>query len=123
MEVLMAGAVLIVGMTGLTQLVVYGMNSYRTSVVQTGAELESQAAVADVLMTSYGGLTTGTFDGGMTIDVDGRKYARVITVTSVGDGGGVGAFRVEVRTTWTDGAGLSRQAVAVGLVTETPDGG
>jgi hypothetical protein len=117
----MASAVLIVGLTGLTQLVVYGMNGFRSSVVQTGAELESQAAVADVLMTPYGSLTDGTFDGGMTIDVDGRKYTRLIIVTPAGDGGGIGAHRVEVRTAWTDGVGRQRQAIAVGLISERPD--
>lgn len=120
-EVVIASAVLIIGLTGLTQLVIYGMNSFRTSAVRTGAELQSQAGVADALMTPYGALVDGTFDGGTIVDVDGRAYTRVTIISAAGDGGGVGAHRIEVRTTWTDGVGLQRQAIAVGLISEKPD--
>lgn len=119
-EVMLASAVLIIGLTGTTQLVLYGMAAFRTATVQTGAQLESRAAVADLLMTPYGALTDGTFDAGIAVDIDGRAYSRLVTVTSVGDGG-VGARRVEVRTTWTDNAGRPRQAIAVGLISESPD--
>jgi len=120
LEVLMASAILIIGLTGLTQLVIHGMNAFRNAAVQTGAELGSQSAVADVMMTPFLSLTDGTFDGGVTVDVDGRRYTRTIIVTPWGDGG-IAARRVEVRTAWTDSVGLPRVAVAVGMINETPD--
>lgn len=119
-EVMVASSVLIIGLTGITQLVLYGMAAFRTATVQTGAQLESRAAVADFLMAPYGSLTEGTFDAGIAVDLDGRAYSRLVTVTSVGDGG-VAARRVEVRTTWSDSAGRQRQAIAVGLISEIPD--
>lgn len=121
MEVMLAGAVLIIGLMGITQLIVYGMGTFRSAAVQAGAQLQSQADVAQFLMTPYGALTDGTFDAGTVVDVDGRTYSRLFIVSPAGDGGAIGTRRVEVRTTWVDAAGQQRQAVAVGLISEKPD--
>jgi Tfp pilus assembly protein PilV len=120
LEVLLASAVLVLGLTGLTQLVIYGMNSSRVAAVHTGAQLQSAASVAEQMMTPYASLTDGTFDGGTSLDVDGRLYSRTIIIAPAGDGG-ARAHSIEVRTTWTDAVGATRLAISTGLVSEKPD--
>jgi hypothetical protein len=67
----------------------------------------------------------GTWDAGIILDADGRRFGRTMIVTAAGDGG-VRARQVTVRTEWVDFfGGLTRQrnTQSTIFISEIPDAG
>lgn len=121
-EVMFAGAILLLGMVGVVQLIVAGKGVTRDPRVAMSAMVTTNGVLAELAGISYYAIDAGTFDAGMVLGPDGRKYPRTVVITQIGDGG-VGAFRIVATTEWKDALGRLRTTQAVTIVSEPPDGG
>jgi Tfp pilus assembly protein PilV len=121
-EIMIAGAVLLLGLVGVAQLLISGMSFFTTSDARSSGQTISAAGVAQLEALPFQALAVGTSDGGIIYDSNGRRFGRVVTVTDVGDGG-VQARRVVVRTDWRDALapGGQRFATATVVLSEVPD--
>jgi Tfp pilus assembly protein PilV len=120
LEVLAAGAVLLIGMTGITSLLIAGLAAHREVNVALRAMNYSSSVASQYESVDYAGLTAGVLDSGVQFDEDNRRYPVVTTISAVGDGG-VGAWRVEVHSTWINALQQPVDAVAVTIVSQVPD--
>jgi len=121
-EIMIAGAVLLLGLVGVAQLLISGMSYFTSSNARANGQTFSAAAVAQIEALPFQALTAGVSDGGIVFDSNGKRYGRVVTVTDIGDGG-VQARQVVVRTDWRDALapGGQRFATATVVVSEVPD--
>lgn len=123
-EVMIAALVLILGMTGVVQLLTAGMKQFgRASGRAMGQDL-AVAAIDQDLATPFTALALGVSDAG-TVTLDGRRFGRIRTVTDIGDGG-VRAYQIVVVSDWveeTSGPLALRTATATTIISEAPDAG
>lgn len=123
-ETMVAGAVLVLGMVGILQLLIMGVSQFgRANARATGQDL-SVAAVSDVMALPFDAVPAGAFDAGEIL-IDGKRYGRVRTVTDI-DGGTVRARMVTVTTDWRENLGslsLPRTSRATIIISEVPDAG
>jgi hypothetical protein len=124
-ETLIASALLLLGMVGVVQLILAGMNQNGMANARaTGQDLASAGAAAAASLP-FDAVSIGVFDGGIVFDSDGRRFGSRRTVTDIGDGG-TRARQVVVSTEWRDFVGaLSwlRTAQVSVIVSEIPDAG
>jgi Tfp pilus assembly protein PilV len=120
LEVLIAGSILIIGMTGIVSLLLRGLSAHREVNTQLRAMTMANTMASQFESVNYWALSAGTVDGGFQTDEDGRKYPVATFVSATGDGG-VGAWRVEVHTAWRNGFGAQVDTVATTIVSEIPD--
>jgi hypothetical protein len=123
LETMIAGAVLLLGMLGVVQLLISGMTQFgRTSARATGQDMSS-AGVAEAMSLDFNAVPAGVTDAGILFDSENRRYGRTRTVTDVGDGG-VRARLVVVQTEWRDyfgGLNFLRTARSTVIISEFPD--
>lgn len=126
LETMMAGALLILGMVGVVQLIISSMTQFGNSVARVNGQQVTAAGVADVMALPFAAFSTpGVFDGGILTDENGRRYTRTITVTAAGDGG-IATREVLVETRWRENVGpafVDRVARATVFISELPDAG
>ncbi|MDX2013608.1 MAG: hypothetical protein SFW67_25670 [Myxococcaceae bacterium] len=126
LETMMAGAVLILGLVGVVQLIISSMNQFGNSVARVNGQQVTAAGVADVMSLPFAAFAApGVFDGGVLTDENGRRYTRTITVALAGDGG-IAAREVVVETRWRENLGpapVDRVARATVFISELPDAG
>lgn len=105
MELLIAGAIMAVGLTGVTTMVLRS-----SAVTRDGASSMNAASQAVIVLDQYSAtgactLAAGTgLDGGIVYDGAGRGYASTVDITNLGDGGFPRVFRVAVNVAWNDAA-------------------
>lgn len=122
-EVLVASAILITGMTGVITLMLKGATQNRDANVQLRASTITTSITARYASVDYNALSAGVTNETVT-DEEGRAFPVTTTITEVGDGG-VGAYRIEVKAAWVRGVntGLAQpvDTVSVTYVSELPD--
>lgn len=123
LEVMMASAVLMVGLVGVIELLLKGAVNHRRGTQPVIATLTAQDALAEYTMFGYAALAPGTYDGGTFHDGAGRPYTRIITVDA--DAGvSYPAYLVTVRIESTlPGLGAPLVTTASTLLSARPDGG
>ncbi|MCA2977421.1 MAG: hypothetical protein INH41_22125 [Myxococcaceae bacterium] len=129
LETMMAGAVLMLGLVGVVQLIISSMNQFGNSTARMTGQVANADAMADVLSMPFQAYSTfplgSVIDGGVTTDASGRQYARTITIAAAGDGG-VAARLVTVETRWRENLGpatVNRVARSSIFISELPDAG
>ena len=122
-EVMVASAILIIGLVGIVELLTKGALNNRRGIQPVSAMLNAQESLADYTLFGYSALSAGTFDGGIVYDSSGRRYGRIVTVEA--DAGvGYPAFLVTVRIESSD-PGVTAPVVTTAstIVSMLPDGG
>lgn len=124
LETMIAGAVLVLGMVGIIQLLISGMSQFSsTNGRATGQDLAA-AGIAEAMVLPFDAVAIGVSDAGIIFDATNRRFGRIRTVTAAGDGG-VRARQIVVQTDWLDNLGsltVPRTAVATAFISEVPDG-
>jgi hypothetical protein len=131
LEALMASAILIVGLTGVTQLILEGSVSarngeqYMSSASHASKFLQDMKAVGwEGLAATSGSLDAGGVDGGIMYDKDGRRYSVTYTVTNMAPTLGSSpwpTFLVQTEVSYRDGIGRTRLSRFNSIVTQAPD--
>lgn len=123
LETMVAGSVLLLGLVGVVQLIMAGMSQFGVSNARATAQDLASAGVAQAMALPFDAVPAGVWDAGVVVDRDGRRFGRIMTVTTVGDGG-VRARQVVVRTEWREELGslsMPRTAQATVFISEIPD--
>ncbi|MDP1917038.1 MAG: hypothetical protein Q8L14_12365 [Myxococcales bacterium] len=123
LETMIAGAVLLLGMVGIVQLLISGMTQFGISSARATGQDMSSAGVAEAMSLHFDAVPAGVSDAGILFDGDNRRFGRTRTVTEIGDGG-VRARQVVVETEWRDLIGplsLLRTARSTVIISEFPD--
>ena len=137
-EALIAGAILIVGLTGITMMLIRGSVNARngqqaaesTSIV-TAELAKYQSLGFDSLTVSPMGLSfdAGTaLDGGFFIDTSGRRYNLTYIVNDITGSMPMGAvliptYSVDVEIAYRDGVGRMIYRRGGTIISRTPDAG
>jgi len=123
MEVMVASAILIIGLVGVIELLLQGAMNNRRGVQPVTSSLFAQQVLAEYTMFGYSSLAEGTFDGGTVHDSSGRAYTEIITVDS--DAGvGYPAFVVTARVeSFRPGFPTPLVTTASTILSRSPDGG
>jgi Tfp pilus assembly protein PilV len=130
LEVLMAGAILVIGLTGVVTMMLRTSSGTRDGATGFNAAAYAASALQEVTALGYQNLAiTGSLDGGVGLrdggtlyDASGRRYGRLVSVTS----GGTAAFptyQVAVQVEWRDGTGRPRVTTTSTLIGRAPDAG
>lgn len=86
LEVMIAGAILLVALMGIVLMLLRGANASRSGEVAVNASMYAQDLLTESQANGYLGLSAGVFDAGEVFDLNGRRYGRLLDVT-VGDAG------------------------------------
>lgn len=125
LETMIAGAVLLLGMVGVVQLLVSGMSQFSRSNSRATGQDMAYAAVAEVMAMPFDAISLGVADAGIVYDKDSLRFGMTRTVTDVGDGG-ARARQVVVEAAWTERVGpafVARRATSTVIISEVPDAG
>ena len=130
LEVLMAGAILIIGLTGVVSMMLRSSSSTRDGATLTSAAAYGSASLQELTALGFANLAvTGGFDGGsgfidagIVYDGAGRRYGRLISVANAGSAGAP-AYLVTVQVQWRDSLGVPRTTTSSTLVGRSPDAG
>jgi hypothetical protein len=106
-EVLIAGAVLIVGLTGIVTMLLRSAGDTRDGVGSLSASSIANSAADDFISMGVGSIPIGVTDAGFVFDGQGRKYSRIVTATAGGTPN-VPTVNVSVRVEWRDSNGQTR---------------
>ncbi len=123
-EVLIAGVVLVIGLTGVTALMNYSFETTRTSVRRLEAAQAGTGAM-ETLSAQFSGpgavnRPNGTYDGGTYFSAEGVPlYTRTVTVSALPgiDGGTSTGSLVQLRVTYTNALRQQREQVYTTVVT------
>jgi Tfp pilus assembly protein PilV len=129
LEVLMAGAILIIGLTGVVTMMLRTSASTRDGANGFNAAAYGASTLQELTALGFQNLTvTGSLDGGSLLDAgvvydaSGRRYGRLVSVTA----GGTSAFptyTVAVQVEWRDAAGQPRVTTTSTIIGRAPDAG
>ncbi|MBE2253923.1 MAG: hypothetical protein IAE78_30620 [Myxococcus sp.] len=125
LETMVASSVLLLGMVGIVQLLISGVNQNGVANARATGQDMAAAGAAEAMSMPFDAVPVGTFDAGILFDGDGRRYGRTRIISDIGDGG-VRARRVVVNTEWRDALGavsLLRTAQVSVIISEIPDAG
>ena len=129
-EVIVASGVLIIGMTGITAMLMRGAVNGRLGQQTMVASQYGEQALDELTTQGFQSLTPqvgATFaagdgiDAGYFIDGSGRWYQSAFIVTDLG--GAWPTYRVDVQTEYIDGAGVSRVQSHSAILSKIPDAG
>jgi hypothetical protein len=121
MELMVAAAVLLLGMVGVSQLLISGVTGFSDANAAATGQTLSASGCAEFQALPFAAVTPGISDGGVFV-IDGRRYGRINTVLDVGDGG-LPARLVRVSTEWSDSLRRLRQASNSVIISGRPDAG
>lgn len=112
LEVMVAGAVLILGLVGVLQLLISAAGASRRGSQWVSASLQAQDVVYEFIGNGFdgGGLIPGTYDAGMIIEPDGRRITREVMILDATADAGYPSFDVITTVRWS--AGLIQYQVA-----------
>jgi len=123
LEVMTAGAVLLIGLAGVLQLIIFSSNGSRRGAQWVSSSYAAQDVLYEFIGNGFdgGGLVVGTFDAGLLIE-GGRRTERTVVVTNVTAATGYPALEVEATVRWRAGGPDStpRQVRARAIVSATP---
>lgn len=128
LEVLVAAAILMIGLVGVVQLVLAGALAERRGEQAVSASRFASESLTEARATPFDELVEGTFDGGFVYDANGRPYFRDVSVvlTSALDGG-YPTYDVSVRVAFVDrlmpGMETHRVTEMHTLLSRPPDAG
>jgi hypothetical protein len=123
-EVLIAGALLAIGMTAIAAMLNESVFSSRSATRKTEASELGVSTLERIVSAGFNQLTLGTFDGGRFIDDAGTVlYETQYTVT---DGGmPINSVYVEVKVTYLENPGtsylLKKRTQTYGTVVSSPN--
>jgi hypothetical protein len=120
-EVMMAAAVLVIGLGGIIGMMLNISTSTRVGVGQMNGASIASSMIQQTTGVGYCNLVPGNSDGGVT-DGAGRVYNAFVGVTSIG-GAVEPAYRVDVQVHWTDAQRTPHISSASTLVSRPPDAG
>jgi Tfp pilus assembly protein PilV len=130
LEVLMAGAILVIGLTGVVTMMLRTSAGTRDGANGFNAAAYGASTLQELTALGFQNLTvTGTLDSGVSLldagivyDSSGRRYGRLVSVTA----GGTSAFptyNVAVQVEWRDAAGQPRVTSTSTIIGRAPDAG
>jgi prepilin-type N-terminal cleavage/methylation domain-containing protein len=139
-EVLIATAVLSVGLTAVVSLLVQGASTSKGGIRQFEATSYGMSRLNELAMKPVGAIPFGTFDAGAYVQSGVVVYSSTATVenlatlaatASATDGGVSGSaagaswpgHRITVRVTWVDALRRTRTQAYTTIVSEAFDGG
>jgi Tfp pilus assembly protein PilV len=123
LEVLMAGAVLIIGLTGVVSMMLRSSSSTRDGAGGFNAAALGASALQDLTAMGYQNLTVSTgLDAGVLFDAAGRRYGRIVTVANSGTAAAP-AYTLTVRVDWRDSLGQPRVTTTSTVIGRAPDAG
>jgi Tfp pilus assembly protein PilV len=142
-EAMVAGAVLIVGLTGATAMLLQGASNSRSGQQMMLSSNYATQVLQQLQATGYGSLaaTTGTFAagtapaapgtvGGYFTDASGRKYHAAYMITDQATAfptdcgtAGTGCFKIDVEIKYTDALGKTVTKMASGFMSKVPVNG
>lgn len=135
-EVLVASAVLAVGLTAVVSLLVHGMNQSNNGIRQFEAAAFGASRLNQLAMSPVGSLNAGTFDAGAVYKGGVVQYSSTMTVELLGalsassDGGSASSsgapwpgYRITLRVDWRDSFLIQRSRTYTTIVSEAYDGG
>lgn len=124
LEVMTAGAVLVIGLVGVLQLIIYSASNSRRGGQWVTASFQAQDVLYEFVGGGFGGpgLVAGVYDAGVVTDPDGRIVRRTVTVTDVTAAAAYPAFQVVSEIRWQAGGPASelRLMRAEALISAVP---
>ncbi len=129
-EVLIASAVLIIGLTGITAMLMRGSVTGRNGQQTMLAAHYANQTMDELTSMGFNGLTPmpgasfdggGAADGGIFTDGSERRYAVQYIVTDTG--AAWPTYRIDVETTWRDGNGQAKRFLQSTTLSRAPDAG
>jgi Tfp pilus assembly protein PilV len=122
-EAMIAAAVLVIGLTGITIMLKASAAATRDAVMSQNAAAYSAALLDETASLGYCGLAAASnVDGGILNDSTGRRYGRVMNVAA-GGSASIPTFSISVRTDWSDSLGTVHQTNLSTLVPRLSDAG
>ena len=121
-EMLMAAAILVVGLAGITSMMVGISSDTRSGVGRMNAASIATSAMQQTVAVGYCNLDAGTYDGGLNPDGAGRIYGTTVGIAAVGTVAEP-TFQVNVSVNWTDGQRAPQVTNVSTLVSRPPDAG
>ena len=101
-EVLVAAAILAIGLSAIAAVLTQTSLSSRTGLRKGEVALSGASTLDDWSLRGYRNLTEGTFDAGTVFSAEGVPlYGQTMTVTSLADAG-VAAYRLQLDVSWKD---------------------
>lgn len=123
LELMIAGAILVVGLVGVTGLFLRAVASNRDGTVQLEASLLANGGLDDYSTASYSQLApSADLDAGQFGEDGVVRYARSVSITD-GGAGTTNAYNVAVTVGWRDSLGRARRTIATTVISQRPDGG
>ncbi len=130
LEVLMAGAILVIGLTGVVAMMLRTSSGTRDGAGMVSAAAYGSSTLQEVSAVGFANLAvtggfdggTGFIDGGTVFDGAGRRYGRLISVVNSGTAAAP-AYLVTVQVEWRDAQGVPRATTTSTLVGRSPDAG
>lgn len=125
LEVMTAGAVLILGLVGVLQLIIYSASNGRRAGQWVTASYQAQDVLYEFVGNGLdgGGLIAGTYDAGMLVE-GGRQIRRTVIITNVASETPTNYPSMQVRAElrWRMGGPTSAEQVmaAEALVSASP---
>jgi Tfp pilus assembly protein PilV len=123
LELMIAAAILVIGLVGVVGLFLRAIASNRDGTVQLEAALLANGGIDEYSTTPYSALALGLdIDAGQFGEDGVIRYARSVDITD----GGVGttnAYNVAVTVVWRDSFGRARRTIATTVISQRPDGG
>jgi Tfp pilus assembly protein PilV len=124
LELMIAAAILVIGLVGVVGLFLRAIASNRDGTVQLEAALLANGGIDEYATTPYSALAVGAdLDAGQFGDDGVVRYARSATITDVVAAGTTRARNVAVTVGWRDSFGRARRTIATTVISQRPDGG
>lgn len=127
LEVLIAGAVLAIGVSGISLLIVQASKTLREGDRQAAAAEAGFGSVEELVAQGFGALAVGTYDAGTVLNHEGVPiFTRTVTISDLRtmDGGvPFDGFHIQMDVTWRDSLLHTRTQTYATIVTAPFDGG
>ena len=128
-EALMAGAILILGLTGITVMLLRGAANSRSGIQSINAANVANQTLAEFQAMGFNGLAPMgvSLDAGTgavlpsVFDSNGLEYRRAVVVS--GPGAGWPTYSIAVDVTYRDAIGVTRFVNVNGMLSRAPDAG
>lgn len=126
LELMIAAAILVVGLVGVVGLFLRAIASTRDGTVQLEAAMLANGGLDEFSTTPYSALTPGVnMDAGQFGEGGIIRYARSVDITAIAPipPATTNAYTVAVTVGWRDYLGRPRRTVSSTVVSQRPDGG
>ncbi len=105
LEVMVAGAVLMLGLVGVLQLIISAAGASRRGSQSVSASFQAQDVLYQFIGSGFdgGGLVPGSYDAGTVIEPDGRRLTREVLIMDATNDAGYPSFDIITTVRWTTG--------------------